>query len=127
MIDFVLQNAGVPTGSFNDLRLSMLVKAFHAHMMGTWNDRRKSRQAQAAFVELDLLRAHLSNLRIDDDVKRHRFSFALGQLFARRILVILSQIFDHRDLQRYAYLRSGKANAGSVAHSLAHSLDEFPS
>ena len=127
MIDLVLEDSGVPTRGFNHLRFSVLVEALDAHRASTRNYRRKSRQAEAAFVELDFLRAHLSNLRIDDDVKRHRFSFALGQLFARRILVILSQIFDHRDLQRYAYLRSGKANAGSVAHSLAHSLDEFPS
>ncbi len=99
MIDFVLQNAGVPTRSFNDLRLSVLVKAFHAHMMGTWNHRGKSRQAKAAFVELHFLRARLSNLRIDDDVKRNRFSFAFGELFARGILVVFSEIFDHRDLQ----------------------------
>ena len=77
MIDLMLQDARVPTGRFDDIRFSVLIEAFHAHASSARNDRRKSRQAQAAFVEFHLLRGQLSNLGIDDDVKRHRRTFAL--------------------------------------------------
>ena len=51
MIDLMLQNPGIPSLCFRCARLSLLVQVIHAYGAGPWNDRRKSVEAETAFVE----------------------------------------------------------------------------
>ena len=55
VIDFMLQNPGIPSGCFHGARLALFVQVFHAYGPGAWNDRGKSGEAEAAFVERSLL------------------------------------------------------------------------
>ena len=49
MIDFMLKNPRVPAGGLDAFGLAAVIKALHAHAARTWDQGKKSRQAQTAF------------------------------------------------------------------------------
>ena len=52
MIYFVLEDAGVPAGGLDEVRLGALVEEFDADGAGAGNDGGKTWEAEAAFVEI---------------------------------------------------------------------------
>ena len=102
----------------------MFVQEIDAHTSRPRNDGRKSRQAQAAFKELDCFVANAAKLRINDHVEGNWLPFALGQQFRRNIFVILGAVFDYGQLQVDADLRRCKAHSRSVAHGISHVPNE---
>jgi hypothetical protein len=55
MIDFVLENPGVPPGGFHRARFSLLIQVLHSYGSGCWNHCREARQAEASFVEASVV------------------------------------------------------------------------
>jgi hypothetical protein len=80
MINFVLEDAGVPTGGLDELGFAVLIEIFDADGAGAGDDGGKTGEAETAFVETFLFVAGVSDYRIDDDVKRDGAPFALGEI-----------------------------------------------
>lgn len=120
MIDFMLEDTGVPSGSFDDPRCALMIETGDAHFPCAGHQGGESWQAQAAF---EVCRSRLSkpyNCRVHNDVKWDLSSTAFHQVrFAKRLL-ILSLIFDHGELQRFSNLRCGKSHSRSIAKGLPH-------
>ena len=53
VIDFVLQDTGVPTGRMDDLRFSLRIEALNLDFPGAWRKGDQPWQAETAFKELD--------------------------------------------------------------------------
>src|SRR5277367_392132 len=120
VIDFVLQDAGVPTGGWDGLRLTVLVQILDSNAARPGDDGGKAGEAEATFVEILFFVAVIGDHGIDDDVKRDGPTLALGKVLRRQSFQQIFTVFDHRELERQAYLWRGEADAGSVTHGLAH-------
>src|ERR1022692_4097834 len=84
MIDFVLQDARVPSRGRNDARCASLIQALHSHLRRARHNRSEAGHAEASLEELNLARG--LQLRwvqhwVNDDMERHRLALALGDLF----------------------------------------------
>src|SRR5208282_4696444 len=104
VIDLVLQDARVPSRSFDHFRAAVLIEAFHANAARSRHNRGKARQAQAAFEKLGLLLGRFDDPGIDDHLKRHGAPLTLGKLLRGNFLEPVLAILKHCDLQRTAYL-----------------------
>ncbi len=124
VIDFVLEDAGVPAGGLDELGLGALIEVFDADGAGAGHDGGKTGEAEAAFVEIFLFVAGVSDHGIDDDVKRDGAAFAFGEVGRGVAFQQVFAVFNHGELQRLADLRGGEADAGRVSHSVAHIADE---
>ena len=120
MVNFVLEDAGVPAGGLDELSLSVFVEILDSNGTRSGNDGGKTGEAEAAFVEILFFVAGVSDHGIDDDVKRDGTALALGKLLGRQSFQQIFAVFDHCELQRQAYLWCGEADARSVTHGFAH-------
>ena len=109
MVYFMLQNARVPSRSFNDSLFSLFIEALDAHAPRAGNHGGKSGKAQAAFKKIHLFSGDLRQHRIDDRVKWNRSAFPFAQVLGRQVAVILRLIFNDRELQRQPDLRATAA------------------
>src|SRR5882724_7308073 len=100
MIDFMLQDARVPSRCFQYLFHAALVQKFHGYGARSGNKRGKTCDAQTSLEEFHHLIALIRNSRIDDGVKWDGPSFAFSKLLFGNVLMILRPILDHRELQR---------------------------
>src|ERR1700730_16114373 len=80
VIDLVLKDASVPSGSPNCFRLATFIQAFHAHAARSRDYGGEASQAETSFKELGLRVCGLDDLGIDDHMKRNRSSLALREL-----------------------------------------------
>src|SRR5580700_5284584 len=87
-------------------------------------DGRKSRQAEAAFIEIAGVLSERSDLGIDNDVEWHCFAFLFSELLRTQTAQQLFAILNHRELQPDTYLRGREPDTWSVLHRLAHVPDE---
>jgi len=124
MIDFVLEDAGVPAGGLDELRFCALVEVFHSDGARARYDGGKAGEAEAAFVEIFLIVAGVSDYRIDDDVKGDGAALAFGEVVRGEGFQQIFAVFDDGELQWQAYLGRGEAHAGRVMHYVAHFLNE---
>ncbi len=124
VIDFVLEDAGVPAGSLDELRLGALVEIFDTDGARARDDGGETGEAEAAFVEIFLFVAGVGDYRIDDYVKGDGAAFSFGEVFRGEGFQQIFAVFDYGELQRQTYLRRGEAYAGSVTHGVAHFLNE---
>jgi len=99
MIDFMLQNPGIPSGCFHGTRLSLFVQVFHAYGPGAWNDGGKSGEAEAAFIEKRFVVSCQSDPRIDDHLKRYGPAIFVRKFLRRQILQRFFAILNHGELQ----------------------------
>ena len=125
MIDFVLENARVPARSVDGAGLRVFVEAFHTNAAKTGDQGGVSVDAEAAFEELDLLVAHRRELRVDDYVEGKWLALALGDLLGCHGLRVLRKVFDDGELEVESDLGRGESDAGSVAQSFMHEVDEL--
>ena len=51
MINLVLENAGIPSRCFNDLRLALMIEATDANLLRSRNKSSEAWQTQASFIE----------------------------------------------------------------------------
>jgi len=51
MIDLMLEDTGIPSRCFNDLRFSLMIETTDANLLCSRNKRSKATQAQATFKE----------------------------------------------------------------------------
>ena len=63
----------------------MFVQVVHAYGPGAWDDRGKSGEAEAAFVERGFVVPCQSDLRIDDHVERYGPTIFLREFLGREI------------------------------------------
>lgn len=124
MIDFVLEDAGVPARGLDELGLGVLVEVFDADGEGAGDYGGKTGEAEAAFVEISCFVAAVGDYGIDDDVKRDGAAFAFGQVSRGIGFQQVFAVFDHGKLQGLADLRRGETDAGRVMHGVAHIADE---
>jgi hypothetical protein len=124
MIDFVLEDAGVPAGGLDELWFGAFVEIFDADGAGAGNEGGKTGEAEAAFVEIPFFVAGVGDDGIDDDVKRNGAALAFGEVVGAEAFQQIFAVFDDGELQGEADLRSGQADAGSVAHGFAHFANE---
>ena len=124
VIDFVLEDAGVPAGGLDELGLGALVEVFDADGAGAGDDGGKAGEAEAAFVEIFYFVAGVGDHGIDDDVERHGAAFAFGEVGGGVTFQQVFAVFDDGELQGLADLRCGETDAGRVSHGFAHIADE---
>ena len=126
VIDLVLEYARVPSGGLNHFFLSAFVQKFHSRGARSRDESGKTRKAEASFEELGRFSTGLRNSRVDDDVKWDGQPVALSKLLCGDVLVIFLPVFNHRELQGKAHLRSRKPHAWRIVHDVSHGLDQFP-
>ncbi len=124
MINFVLEDAGVPAGGLDELGFCALVEIFDADGARAWDDGGKTGEAEAAFVEIFVFVAGVRDNGIDDDVKRDGAALAFGEVVRGETFEQIFAVFDDGELQWQAYLGCGEAHAGRVMHCVAHFVDE---
>src|SRR5271165_5181287 len=124
MIDLVLQDSGVPAGGFDHLLLAVTPEAFDADAMRAGHYGGEAGHAQAAFEKLDRI-AMERDYGIDDDRKRNREAFALGEGLRVHAFQQIFAIFQYRESQWQSDLRSCQTDARRVAHGGAHEFDEL--
>ena len=120
MIDFMLQDPGIPAGSVDGARAPLFIQALDMNAMITGHESSEPRQAETTFKELDIGITHRCQNRIDDDVKRNRLTFTFGSLLLRQIAPVLRQVFNDRQLDRLADLRRRKSDPGRLTQRLVH-------
>ena len=125
VIDFVLQDAGVPSIRLNAHRVALFVQAFDCDAAGTRHHGSEAWQAETAFKERGLRRLQKVKRWVDHNMKRDRAASTLGKLGFRQRAMILGLVFDHGELKRETHLRRSKADAGSILQGFAHVLDQF--
>ncbi len=123
MIDFMLEDAGIPAAGFDYFRLALMVETIDADLPGTRYGRGEASQAETAFEEVDTFISE-SDSRIDDHVKWNWPSFALLESLRISFLNVLRLIFNNRNLQSLPDLRCRQSNARRFIHGLPHTLDE---
>ena len=124
VIDFVLEDAGVPAGGLDELGLGALVEVFHADGAGAGDDGGETGEAEAAFVEIFHFVARVDDHGIDDDVKRDGAALAFGEIVRGIAFQQVFAVFDHGELQGLADLRGGETDAGRFTHGVAHIVNE---
>jgi hypothetical protein len=124
VVDFVLQDSGVPSVRFNNDGLGLLIQAFDSNAFGAGHDRGESCHAETSFEKFRGLLSFHSQFRINQDVKRNGAALTLGRLLGRELLDVLGPILDDYELQRQADLRRRQSHSRRVAHGLAHRLDQ---
>jgi hypothetical protein len=124
VIDFVLEDASVPAGGLDELRLGALVEEFDADGAGAGDDSGEAGEAEAAFVEIFRFVAGVGDYWVDYDVKRDGAAFAFGEVVRSVALQQVFAVLDHGELQGLADLRGGETDAGRVTHGVAHLADE---
>jgi hypothetical protein len=124
VIDFVLEDAGVPAGGLDELGLGALVEVFDADGASAGDYGGKTWEAEAAFVEIFLFAAGVGDYGIDDDVKRDGAALAFGEIVRGVTFQQVFTVFNHGELERLADLRGCETDAGRVSHSVAHIADE---
>ncbi len=124
MIDFVLEDAGIPAGGLDELEFGALVEILDADGARAGNDGGKTGEAEAAFVEILHFVAAVGDDGIDDDVKRDGAALAFGEVGGGETFQEVFAVFDDGELQRQADLGRGEANAGSVTHGVAHFVNQ---
>ena len=107
MIYFVLEDAGVPAGGLDEVRLGALVEVFDADGAGAGNDGGKTWEAEAAFVEIFYFFTRVGNYGIDDDVEGDGAAFAFGKVGGGVAFQEVFAVFDYCELEGLADLRSG--------------------
>src|ERR1700693_1839122 len=110
MINFVLEDARVPAGGLDELRLGALVEVFDANSACPWDDGGKTGEAEAAFVEIFLFVAGVGDHWIDDHVKRDGAALSFGEVVGGESFQQIFAVFDHGELQRQAYFGGGPAD-----------------
>jgi hypothetical protein len=124
VIDFVLENSSVPSGSLNRATFSTFVEVLYADRAGSRNHRGESGYAETAFVEGDFVISGKSDSWIDDRVKVDRPSLPLDKVLGWQIPQHVFAILDHRKLQRDADLGCSQTDARSVMHGFFHVVDQ---
>ncbi len=124
MIDFVLQNAGVPARGFDSFFGAMFIEAIDADGARARDERGVAGQAKAALKENDGGIGRKDDLGIYQDVKGDGAALAFGEHLGRSVFQELLAVLDYGKLDRETYLGSGEADAGRVMHRLAHIDDE---
>jgi hypothetical protein len=124
VIDFVLEDAGIPAGGLHEVGFGALVEVFDAHGAGARDYGGKTGEAEAAFVEIFNFVAGVGDRGIDDDVKRDGAAFAFVEVGGGVGFQQVFAVFDHGELQGLADLRRCEADAGGVTHGIAHIADE---
>src|SRR4051812_1475249 len=125
MFDLMLQNSCIPTRRLNRPCLRVLIETIHPHTAVTRYQRHVTRQAQATFEVFDLGLTDRRNRRVDKNMERHWFPFALGELFGSQIPAVFRQVFNNRQLNAFSNLWSGETDSRSVAQRLVHELDKL--
>jgi hypothetical protein len=120
MIDFVLQDASVPTFGFDELRITEFVEAMYAHPAETWNLGGIAIHAQAAFEKLQLRVSGNLQTWINQDVEVHGHTGACAYLLGSPRIVVLGAIFDDGKLQAESDLWRSEADTGSEAQGFQH-------
>src|SRR3984957_14856926 len=124
MIDFMLQNPGIPSRRFHRAELSSFVQAFYVYGPGPWNDCGKSGEAEAAFVERRFAISCQTDLRIDDHLEGYGPAIFVRKFPRRQILQRFFAILNYGKLQRKSDLRCGKPEARSLEHGFSHVMDQ---
>jgi hypothetical protein len=115
MVDFVLQDSGVPSFGFDVLRIAMFVEAMHAdaaearHLGGVAID------AETTLEKFQLCIIGNFQSWIDEHVKGNRHTGAGTYLLGSPRGVVLGTIFDDGELQAESDLRGGETYAGREA------------
>src|ERR1039458_3821548 len=97
MIDFVLQDARVPSRSLNDARCASLILALHSHLRRARHNRGEAGHAEASLEELRSARGlqfRWVQHWVNDDMERKRLALALGDLFGGQAGQVLLLVFD---------------------------------
>src|ERR1035438_3006907 len=94
MIDFVLQDARVPSRSLNDARCASLIQALHSRLRRARHNRGEAGHAETSLEELNLARGLPVQHWVNDDMERKRLALALGDLFGGQAGKVLLLVFD---------------------------------
>jgi hypothetical protein len=124
VINFVLQDAGVPAAGLDELGFGALVEILDADGAGAGDDAGKAGEAEAAFVEISLFVAGVGDHRIDDDVEWDGAALPFGEVFRGERFEQIFAVFDYGELERQADLGRCEAYTGSVTHGVAHFVNE---
>ena len=98
VINFVLENPGIPSVGIDGSRFSPLVQVFNADSLRPRHDGGKTRQAEAPLMELDFILSGPNDLGIDEHVKWHRPPPFQCQFPGGKIFQDLFLIFNYRKL-----------------------------
>ena len=107
MIDFVLQNSGIPAFRLNHERFSSLIHTLDVYGKGTRHQCHKPGETEASFKKCDFRRLCNRQLRVDNDMERDRHASPCRELLGRDLPVVFDAVFDDCQLQREANLRCG--------------------
>src|SRR6202050_4899626 len=107
MIDFVLQDTGVPAAGLDELGFGARVQILDADGAGAGHDGGKTGEAEAAFVEIFLFLAGVGHHGIDEDVKWDRAALAFAEVFGGEGFQQIFAVFDHGELERQGDLGRG--------------------
>src|SRR5690348_7792896 len=120
MIDFMLQDARIPSVCLDDFFLAALIQTFDADRPGPRHKCRKTGQAEAAFEKGNGWVRRMQDARIHNHMEGNWLSFAFGEYVGRGVLQKLLAIFNYGKLNRQADLRRREADAGRVMHRFAY-------
>lgn len=124
MIDLVLKDSGIPAVGDDRHGLRLFIEALDPDTHSARNDGRESGETEATFKKFDGFGTVDYQLRIDQNMKRNRPAFALGDVLRRELLKVLRLVFDDSQLQGESDLRRRQAYARSVAHRVRHGIDQ---
>src|SRR5580658_3809363 len=104
MVDFVLQDARIPARGLDAYRLTKMIQSLNQDQASARYDTRETGKAETTFKESNFRLRHKMNLRVDQNMKRHRAALAFRQVTLGKICMIFSLVLNDGKLQRLAYL-----------------------
>lgn len=125
MVDFMLQDAGIPAAGLDHSEPGFFVHALYANFSGARNDSHHSGHAQAAFEEFHRSIFQKGEPGVDDHMERNGSALSLSQQFAGGIFCVFRTVLNHCQLQRMADLRRSQTYSGGLAHGLSHRFDQL--
>src|ERR1039458_2662936 len=98
VIDFMLQDAGVPSRSFNEARRTCFVQALHTHLTRARHNCGEAGHAEASLEELYIGRGLLVHHRVNDRMEGNWPALALSDLLGGQPGKVLLLVFDDGEL-----------------------------
>ena len=95
VVDFVLEDAGVPAGGEDGFFFGVFVQVGDANLARAGDEGGKAGEAEAAFEELDVFNAEKFDFGVDDDVERDGGAFFFFQVGGWDWIQEVFAVFDH--------------------------------
>jgi len=120
----MLEDSRIPASGFDPDRLTKMINGLNQHLVSAWHNSRETGKAETPFKEGNFWRRNKLNLRIDQNMKRHRAALAFRERSLGKFRMIFRLVLNDGQLEWLTDLWSGETHARSIRERFAHMLNE---